>query len=99
MPDFATPYSCKVSERKLNKKELIRAIRFSIASEYEAIQLYEEIEESIDNTEAKRLLKEISEDEKKHAGNFLHLLEILAPKEQKFYETGMLEAQKIVKGN
>ena len=49
MPEFATPYSVKKSDRKLTNEELIRAIRFSIAGEYEAIQLYEEISETIDN--------------------------------------------------
>lgn len=57
MPEFATPYSVKRSERKLTNEELIRAIRFSIAGEYEAIQLYEEIAETIDNEESKRLFK------------------------------------------
>ncbi len=97
MPEFATPFSCKKSDRKLTKEELIRAIRFSIASEYEAIQLYEEISESIDNEEAKKLLNEITEDEKVHAGNFLYLMKILAPEEQNFYEQGLEEAKEIIK--
>jgi len=97
MPDFTTPFSCKKSDRKLTKEELIRAIRFSIASEYEAIQIYEEISESIDNEEAKKLLNEIAEDEKVHAGNFLYLMKILAPEEENFYKQGSEEAQEILK--
>ena len=98
MPDFATPFSCKKSDRKLTKEELIRAIRFSIASEYEAIQLYEELEESIDNEDAKRLLNEIAGDEKVHVGNFLHLLNILSPDEENSYKEGCEEAIKVIKG-
>jgi len=98
MPEFATPFSVKKSDRKLTKEELIRAIRFSIASEYEAIQLYEEIEESIENEETKRLLREVTGDEKEHAGNFLYLLKLLAPEEADSYREGGEEAEKIIKG-
>jgi len=38
MPDFGTPFSGLAKERKLTHEELIRAIRFMIAAEYEAIQ-------------------------------------------------------------
>jgi len=99
MPDFATPFNSKKSDRTLNKQELIRAIRFSIASEYEAIQLYEELKESIDCKEAKILLDEIAEDEKVHVGNFLHLLKILAPEEEDFYKQGCAEAEKLLNEN
>lgn len=98
MPEFATPFSVKKSDRLLSKQELVRAIRFSIASEYEAIQLYEELVESIDNVEAQRLLNEIADDEKVHAGNFLRLLEILAPEEAEDYKKGREEADKVMKG-
>lgn len=98
MPEFATPFSVKKSDRKLTKEELIRAVRFSIASEYEAIQLYEELEESIDNDEAKRLLHEIAGDEKVHVGNFLHLLKILSPEEENSYREGGEEAVKVISG-
>ena len=40
MPEFGTPFSGLAKDRKLTKSELIRAIRFMIAAEYEAIQLY-----------------------------------------------------------
>ena len=45
MPHFEN--SCNVThcDRKLTKEELIRGIRFNIAAEYEAIQLYEQIKE------------------------------------------------------
>ena len=97
MPEFATPFSVKKSDRKLTKEELIRAIRFSIASEYEAIQLYEEIQESIDDEKSKKLLEEIAEDEKIHVGNFLYLLKQLSPEESEFYGEGVQEAEKIIK--
>jgi len=96
MPNFCTPFSTKKSDKKLTHEELIRAIRFSIAAEYEAIQIYEEIEESIDNTDAKKLLHEIAEDEKIHAGNFSYLLKLLDPKEEEFCKKGHEEAKEIL---
>ena len=38
MPDFGTPFSGLARDRKLTNEELIRAIRFMVAAEYEAIQ-------------------------------------------------------------
>lgn len=96
MPEFSTSFSGNKFKRILDKQELIRAIRFSIAAEYEAIQLYEQLRDSIECEEAKKLLEEISGDEKTHAGNFLYLLKMLAPDEAEFYENGEKEAKEII---
>ncbi len=96
MPEFSQPFSGNKFERKLDKNELIRAIRFSIASEFEAIQLYEQLRDSIEDEQSKKLLTEISGDEKEHVGNFLHLLKILAPDEETFYKDGWDEAVDIM---
>lgn len=96
MPEFSTPFSGNKCDRKLSKEELIRAIRFSIASEYEAIQLYEQLKESIDDDKAKRLLEEIAGDEKVHVGNFLYLLKLISPEEADAYKEGNDEAVKIL---
>lgn len=96
MPEFSNPFNGNKCERKLTKEELIRAIRFNIASEYEAIQLYDQLAESIDDKNAIKLLREISDDEKVHAGNFLKLLKTLDHDEGRFYEQGFDEACEII---
>ena len=96
MPEFSTPFNGNKCDRKLTNEELIRAIRFSIASEFEAIQLYEQLKDSIDNEDAKKLLTEVAGDEKEHVGNFLHLLKILAPDEEKYYKDGWNEALDVI---
>lgn len=96
MPEFSTPFNGNNCERKLTNEELIRAIRFSIASEFEAIQLYEQLKDSIENEDAKKLLNEIAGDEKVHVGNFLHLLKLLAPDEESFYRQGWQETQEVI---
>ena len=93
MPDFGTPFSGLKKDRKLTKEELIRAIRFMVAAEYEAIQLYMQLAESTDNKLAIDVLKDIADEERVHAGEFLRLLHELAPDEAKFYAEGAEEVE------
>ena len=93
MPDFGNPFSGLKEDRKLTKEELIRAIRFMVAAEYEAIQLYMQLAESTDNELAIDVLKDIADEERVHAGEFLRLLKELAPDEDKFYLEGAKEVE------
>ena len=93
MPEFASPFSGLAKDRKLNKEELIRAIRFMIAAEYEAVQLYMQLAESIDDELAVAVLRDIADEEKVHAGEFLRLLKHLAPDEEGFYSDGAAEVE------
>jgi rubrerythrin len=97
MPDFGTAFSGLAKERKLTHQELIRAIRFMIAAEYEAIQLYMQLAESIDDKLAVAVLKDIADEERVHAGEFLRLLRHLAPDEEKFYAEGAEEVEEEMK--
>ena len=93
MPEFASPFSGLAKDKKLTKEELIRAIRFMVAAEYEAIQLYMQLAESTDNKLAIEVLKDIADEERVHAGEFLRLLHELAPDERKFYAEGAEEVE------
>ena len=62
-----------------------------VAAEYEAIQLYMQLAESTDNKLAIEILKDIADEERVHAGEFLRLLNELAPDEAKFYAEGAKE--------
>lgn len=97
MPEFGSPFSGLAKDRKLTESELIRAIRFMVAAEYEAIQMYMQLAESIDNELAKEVLKDIADEERVHAGEFLRLLHHLAPDEQKFYDEGYEEVEEEIK--
>ncbi|MDY0041310.1 MAG: ferritin family protein [Desulforhabdus sp.] len=96
MPDFGNAFSGLANDRKLTHQELIRAIRFMIAAEYEAVQLYMQLAESIDNELAKKVLIDISEEEIVHAGEFLRLLKELAPDEERFYKEGAEEVEEMM---
>ena len=96
MPEFSSPFSGLACDRKLTREELIRAIRFMIAAEYEAVQLYMQLAESIDDPLAKDVLVDIADEERVHAGEFLRLLRHLAPDEEKHYAEGAEEVEEIM---
>ena len=99
MPDFGNPFSGLAKDRKVTSEELIRAIRFMVAGEYEAIQLYMQLAESTDNKLAQEVLKDIADEERVHAGEFLRLLKELAPDEEKFYAEGAKEVEEEIEKN
>jgi rubrerythrin len=96
MPEFSNIFSVKASDRKLTDAELIRAIRLSIAAEYEAVQLYEQLAESTDNKLARKVLFDVAKEEVVHAGEFLRLLKELYPNEESFYKEGAEEVEEMM---
>ncbi len=95
MPQFSNSYNVKHCEKKLTKEELIRSIRFNIAAEYEAIQLYQQVIEATDNQLVKDVLSDIANEEKEHAGELLKVLVEIAPEEAKYYAQGAKEVEEI----
>jgi len=96
MPEFGSPFSGLANDRELTHEELVRAIRFMVAAEYEAVQLYTQLAESIDNELAIEVLKDIADEERVHAGEFLRLLRHLEPNEEKFYVEGAEEVEEFI---
>lgn len=84
MPEFGSSFSGLANDRKLQHEELIRAIRFMIAAEYDAVQLYMQLAESTDNQLATKVFKGVADEERVHAFEFLKLLHELASREEKF---------------
>lgn len=93
MPEFSNAFSGLAAKRKLTETELVRSIRFMIAAEFEAIQLYEQLAESTENEIARKVLFDIIGEEKEHVGEFGYLLKILAPGDEKDYCEGIHEAK------
>jgi len=52
--------------------------------------------ESTDNRLAIEVLKDIADEERVHAGEFLRLLKELDPDEERFYEEGYEEVEEII---
>lgn len=97
MPEFGTPFVGLNAERKITRGELIRAIRYNIAAEFEAIQFYMQLYESIEDELARKVLLSIANEEKEHAGEFLCLLKYLNPDEEDFYNKGKKEVEEMIK--
>lgn len=97
MPMFGSPFSGNANDRMLTDAELIRAIRFMVASEYEATQMYTQLAESTENVLAAKVLRDIADEERVHAGEFLRLLHELAPDEEKLYAKGEKEVEDEIK--
>ena len=66
MPEFGSPFSGLAKDKKVTKSELVRAIRFMIAAEYEAVQLYMQLAESTDDKLAQEVLKDIADEVSVH---------------------------------
>ena len=93
MPEFGSPFAGLVNDRKLSEAELVRSIRFMVAAEYEAVQMYLQLAESTDNRLAIEVLNDIADEERVHAGEFLRLLKELSPDEGKLYAAGAKEVE------
>ena len=96
MPEFSNAFSGLANDRKVTHSELVRAIRFMIAAEYEAVQVYEQLAESTDNELAQKVLLDIAREEVVHAGEFLRLLKELQPDEQGNYDEGTDEVEEMM---
>ena len=97
MPEFSHPFAGNHMERRLDRGELIRTIRFSIAAEYEAIQFYDQIAESTDDPLVQKVMRDVANEEKEHAGEFLRLLREIEPAEDEFYQHGYAEVEEMIK--
>jgi rubrerythrin len=97
MPEFVNPFSGKVPDRNLSAGELIRALRLDLASEHEAVHLYLAHADATDNPLAKKVLIDIANEERVHAGEFARLISILTGDEDAFMAQGAFEVDEMVK--
>lgn len=94
MPEFMNPFSGTVP-KKITKEELIRAIRLNLAAEHEAVHLYMAHADATDNPLAKKVLIDIANEERVHAGEFSRLLQILTGDEDSFIAEGAAEVDEL----
>lgn len=78
MPAFPNPFSGNI-DRKITKAELLQAIRIDMASELEAIYLYEAHALATDDPLVKKVLRDIRDEEKAHVGELTALMRYLDP--------------------
>ena len=95
MPEFANPFVGKVPDRKLTAEELIRAIRLDLAAEEEAIHQYMAQVDAVEHPLARKVLIDVADEERQHAGEFLRLLQILTKDEDKWLAEGAREVDEM----
>lgn len=84
-------------DRKISKDEMIRALRFSISAEIEAIMFYEQLANAGDNFLFQKVMRDIAKEEAVHLGEFMRVLFELNPDEQKDYNKGFDEVQDMIR--
>ena len=99
MPEFINPFTGVVPGRKLTDTELARALRLDLAAEEEAVHIYEAHADATDNELAKKVLHDIADEERVHAGEFQRLLNILLEDEEKFLAEGAEEVNEMAREN
>ena len=95
MPEFLNPFSGKVPDRNLTIDELIRAIRLDLAAEHEAVHLYLAHAQATDHPLAKKVLIDIANEERVHAGEFNRLISILTGDEDELLAQGAKEVDEM----
>jgi Uncharacterized conserved protein len=95
MPAFANPFEGNVP-RKITKEELIQAIRVDIASELEAIYLYDAHVMATDDPIAKKVLADIRDEEKEHVGELMALMRYLDPELARLMTNGESEVKEMM---
>lgn len=92
MPSMADPFSfLPPGKTKLDKDGLIQALRLDIASELEAMQLYEAHAGATDDTFVAQALRNIADEEKTHVGELTQLLRRLNEPVDKHLREGRKE--------
>jgi len=99
MAEFINPFSGMTPDRKLNDRELARAIRMCLAAEEEAVHMYEAMADASANPLATKVLQDIADEERVHAGEFQELLRILLPDEKKLLQKGTDEVVEMAQGS
>ena len=97
MPDFGNPFSGMKADRTMDTQEMLRALRFVMAAEFETVQLYKQLAESIQDPLVQKVLEEIADEELVHAGEFMTLIKKTNPDEEKLYKEGEKEVKQLSK--
>jgi len=81
---------------KISGSGIMQALRIAIIAELDAINLYIQLAESIEDEKIKKIFLDIAKEEKTHVGEFLALLKILDEEQVKELEEGYKEVKELM---
>ncbi|MBC7115270.1 MAG: rubrerythrin family protein [Archaeoglobi archaeon] len=61
-------------DRKLSKREIAQALRWAMEAELDAVSIYEQLAEGIEDERIKKIFYDVVSEEKTHFGEFLAAL-------------------------
>jgi len=82
--------------RKFSREELAQAVRLAIIAELDAINLYIQLAEAVDDEDIKKVFLDIAREEKTHVGEFLAILKRLDPEQVSELEAGEKEVEELI---
>ena len=88
MASFLNPFVNMSPGRNMTTSELVMALRLNLAAEEEAVSTYMSHAAATDHVLAKKVLIDIADEERVHAGEFLRLIQILTKDEDGFLAKG-----------
>jgi len=80
-------------KRELSKEEILEAIRLNIIAELDAVSLYEQLANYIQDENIKKVFLDIAKEEKTHVGEFLALLKSFDPEQASELASGAKEVE------
>ena len=86
-------------EKPLEGEELARALRFAIIAELDAINLYTQIAEAVEDEGVRKLFLDVAKEEKTHVGEFMALLKALDAEQVEELKAGAEEAEELTGRN
>ncbi len=85
-------------DRKLIKEEVAQALRLAIIAELDAINLYMQLANAIDDERIRNVFLDVAKEEKTHVGEFLALLEMIDSEQVEELKAGRKEVEEILEG-
>ena len=96
MPNMPNPFAANLTGKKLEKYDLIQAIRTDIVGELEAIFLYDAHAQASDDPVVKAVLSDIRDEERAHVGELYALLKYLDATEAEHLASGEGEVREMM---
>ncbi len=82
---------------KLSASGVAQALRLAIIGELDAINLYVQLADAIDDERVRRVLLDIAYEEKVHVGELMEILEMIDPEQARAVEKASREIKELIK--